>query len=313
MRTGPWPALAALAAAVGCIETEHDYTLNPNGSGKVVYQVITVPSQIGGTVRGESPDLAAKRSVLELLNRSRNVAAWKDVQFALRKDGRVWFRGTAYYDDLAGLKLHLMKASNFTWQRDAAGGMVLRMVEPGRRDAVLRPPADLSPEEVAGRVKAERARWTETKQLMGHVIAAFRIGLRFRLPGRLAEVSNFSREADGSLGLRFDGEPMFRAMDDLVADDAFMAEAVRSGVDVLQAQPGTNRVINERVFGLKETPRARVEPGPKGLEPLFDYDAEVRQARREYPAMVRRLGLDQVPPAPPSIPARAPAGPAPKG
>jgi hypothetical protein len=307
MRTGGWPVLAALlAAAAGCIETEHDYTLNPNGSGKVVYTVITIPSQIGGTVQGESPDLAAKRSVLELLNQSRGVAGWRDVQFALRKDGRVWFKGTAYFDDLAALKLHLMKASEFTWQGDAAGHLVLEMREPGRRDAVLRPPAKLPPEEVARRIKAERARWHRTKQLMGHVIAAFRIGLRFRLPGRPTEVNGFDRDADGSLRLRFDGEPMFRAMDALVADDAFMAEAVRSGVDVLQARPGTNRTINERVFGLKGPARARLAPGPGGWRPLFDYDAEVRQARHDYPAMMHRLGLDQVPPVPPPVPARRP-------
>jgi hypothetical protein len=283
--------VAGAALAAGCIETDQEFTLNPDGSGKVVYQVVTIPAQIGVAERPEPPEVTTKRSVVELLNRSRGVAAWSDVQYALRKDGRIWFKGTAYFDRFADLKLHLMKASSFVWARDDQGGMVLRMTPLRRDDVILRPPPKVSDAEVAERIKAQRQKWYQTKQTMGYAVAALKIQLTFHLPGDLREAANFTPMPDGSVTMKFEGEKMFHAMDELMADDAFMDKAVRGGVEVVQAGPGTNEVINERVFGLKGPAFVRVAGD---LKPLFDYRAEVAAAKRDYPAMMKRQGLDQV-------------------
>jgi hypothetical protein len=238
--------------------------------------------------------MTVKRSVVELMKRSQGVAAWKDVQYALRRDGRIWFKGTAYFDRFADLKLHLMKASSFTWGLDRRRGMVLEMRPVRRDEVVLKPPPKLSDQQVAQRIKDQRRKWYQTKQLLGYAVAALKVKLTFHLPGDLAEVHDFQAAPDGSVRLRFDGEKMFRAMDDLIADDRFMEKAVRGGVDVIQTSPGTNRVINERVFGLKGPTRVRVTGD---LEPRFDYRAEVAEAKGDYPAMMARLGLDRVTPA----------------
>lgn len=290
-------AMAAALLAAGCLETEQEYTLNPDGTGKVTYMVVTVPSRIGITARPEPPAVTAKRSVVEIMEKSRGVAVWRDIQYALLEDGRVWFKGTAYFRSLSGLKLHLMKASPARWREDQRhGGMVLEIPLRGPDSPIRRPPPKLTDAGVAKAIEQQRAKYARAKEMLGDVMRTLQIRLVFRLPGEVVKASNLERHPDGSLRLTFRGIEMLRAKDRLVADDGFMEHAVRQGIDMVETGPGVDRTLDEEAYGLEGPIVARVRGD---LEPLFDYGAEVRRARQEYPEMIERLGLEELdPPSP---------------
>ena len=76
----------------GCIESRDMFTLNPDGSGKVVH-VATAPNLdlgFGGDAQAPSdPDMAGRKVVREMLKASKGVDAWRDVGYEMLDDGRV--------------------------------------------------------------------------------------------------------------------------------------------------------------------------------------------------------------------------------
>lgn len=286
--------LLAWAIVAGCLETDQAYTLNPDGSGKVVYEVVFISTAVGVGPAAEDPNIAVRRAILKILEESRGVEAWTDVAYELRQDGRIFFRGTAYYPDVEKLKLHMMKGGIFTWRPDGRGGMALQMRQPGAQSKIIRPlPPGTSPARVEALVEAQRKKWTDSLRLTGGMVRALDIHLAFDLPGRVRDLDNFTRGEGSTVTLDFEGPKMLEAMNELVYDDAFMEEAVRQGYD-LMGGPGASRFINERVYGLKGP--ARVTVGGS-LTERFDYASEMREARAREPEMRRRLGLADLPSA----------------
>src|SRR5436190_23458071 len=86
----------------GCIEMTQVITLNPNGSGKVVYDV-KMPADMGFGLdpkkQGKTPDEILQQEVQKKLT-TKGVTAWKDVSAKWTTDGKLHFVGTAYFDRL---------------------------------------------------------------------------------------------------------------------------------------------------------------------------------------------------------------------
>ena len=93
-------------AIAGCVEEKSEFTINPDGSGKVVYEAAVQPMDFG--MMGEKPDPQAmlKQTVQQILTQSSGVDAWKDVTSKLTDDGKMYFKGTAYFPDISKLKIH---------------------------------------------------------------------------------------------------------------------------------------------------------------------------------------------------------------
>src|SRR5262245_22251364 len=72
-------------------------------------------------------------------------------------------------------------------------------------------------------------------------------------------------------------------------DDAFMREQVRSKQNPLET-PAMDPALNEKLFGQKGPIRATITGATK---PLFDYEAEVAEAKKHYPELVKRLALSE--------------------
>src|SRR5262245_31105275 len=87
-------------------------------------------------------------------------------------------------------------------------------------------------------------------------------------------------------------------------DDAFMREQVRSKQNPLET-PVRDPALNEKLFGQKGPIRATITGATK---PLFDYEAEVAEAKKHYPELAKRLPLSA-----PGSPTLAGLGPSPSG
>jgi hypothetical protein len=295
--------LAASAMLAGCFEIKQDTSLNPDGSGKAVVE-LTMPD-MGAMGMGmgmnektppPDPEVTLKQFAKKTLDDTKGVEAWSDVSFARTEDGRMKFKGTAYFKDLAAFRLSTGKGDNGpTFRKDDKGGMVLEMAMSEDEAKAPEPPAKSPPpsaEELAKLIQAARLQYQQMRPMMEMMLGKMKVEMTFRLPGTLAEVSGFEKQPDGSVRIAIDGAKMLQVMDQLNADDAYVRQAILAG-----KKPGAadmDPAKTEKMFGTKGPFRARATGD---MKPLFDYAAAVKAAKEAYPKMIEKLGLDKVPPS----------------
>jgi hypothetical protein len=121
--------------------------------------------------------------------------------------------------------------------------------------------------------------------------------MSFRLPGTLGDTSNLQKEQGGALRFVFDGAKALQAVDQLMADDAYLRERIAAGAEFGRGGAQLNDFMNEKLFGSRGPIQARVIGD---LKPIFDYEAEAKAAKDAYPKMLERLGIAPAPAAPPA-------------
>lgn len=292
-------AVAAPFLLTGCFETKQEFTINPDGSGKVVHECSFQDLQLNGN---EPDEDSLKAAVAKVISGSKGVEAWRDVSFKLLDDGRLFFKGTAYFTNLNTLKIPNQTMLEFDWKRTGADGVLsLRTNKSERKDGVREnEPIDLSKlpaDERAKRLKVERAKYQQVKPMMTAFMGNMKHEVVFHLPGNVSFSSSFSRQPSGALTAMFDGAKVFAAMDKLVSDDEWVAKNLGSWGSA--DAPLMDEKANEVIFGGKEPLRATASSG----QPLFDYAAEVSVAKKDFPLLWKQLDVG-VPPAVVSAPAR---------
>ncbi|MBZ0258346.1 hypothetical protein K8I31_19925, partial [bacterium] len=83
----------------GCHETEYEYWLNPDGSGKVAIHSV-FPSMAPMNFQESSPDFQMAESIHLLLTKSKGISVWKNVKYEWRKDGMIVFSGEALFNKI---------------------------------------------------------------------------------------------------------------------------------------------------------------------------------------------------------------------
>ncbi|MCX5682063.1 MAG: hypothetical protein NT049_00025 [Planctomycetota bacterium] len=113
-------AILAAALVAGCFEGKAEFDLNPDGSGKVVADFL-FPSRAPWLLKKAAPHPADPSAaaaepaanpeedmndcVGAFIKKSTGIDAWKDVSFQRAADGRIQFKGTAYFKDLTKVKV----------------------------------------------------------------------------------------------------------------------------------------------------------------------------------------------------------------
>jgi hypothetical protein len=269
-------------------------TLNPDGSGKASIEIVqTVGSPAAGPGDKAAPSAEEVRRVVErVLDRSQGVGAWSSVTATARSNGVVLVTGTAYFKDLAKVRISSPTPMEPTlaWAADSKGGMVLS-VDPSRG---LPPssaaPRDLTEAQVAEKVKAYQEIWRSLREQAKAKVSGTSFKVTFKLPGPAADVSGFTKESDGALGFLVDGKKLFAASDELVGDAAYVGRCIKAGVK--PADDLRDPTLIEKFLGSKGPWTARVTGE---MKPQFDYAAEVKAAKEAYPAMLKSLGLEMLP------------------
>ncbi|MBE3123934.1 MAG: hypothetical protein IMZ65_03950 [Planctomycetes bacterium] len=294
-------AISAAALVAGCLETRQEFTLNPDGSGKVVFEAVIDDMMMNiAPTEPVDQEVRGKQIARQILDSSAGVDAWSDVLISKTDDSRIRFRGTAYFKEFGKLKFQSANFQGLSFRKDDKGGMVLSLDETGGDKKDAPPPAKPSDEEIAKRIADQRAKIQQMRPILELAMAKMKMELAFRLPGTLAESTNFQKDPSGALKIVIDGAKLLQVLDQLAADDTYMREVVLAGGDVGQGGPKMNLAANEKLFGEKAPVRARVTGD---LKPLFAYDSEVKAAKDNYPKMIERLGLEKSPaPTPPTTP-----------
>lgn len=278
--------MAAAVVVAGCIETIQTYTLNPDGSGKVL---VDAKMQPGPNINlgGGKPDPKAEmtKAVLKILEESEGVAAWKDVSFKLLEDGRTHFTGTAYFKNIDKFELHNMPELDFAWS--ASGGQGVLSLRSDSKDETKEQP-EMTEAEVKAEMARQRTEFAKMRPMMMAFMAQMKVDATVRLPGTVTEKSNFKPGADAqTVAIGFTGAKMMEALDVAMKDDAAMARMVKAGGNVQKNEPPMTDEMSEVLFGEKGPVRAVAT----GLKPQFNYGGEVAQAKRGYAVMLKTLGL----------------------
>ncbi len=279
--------LAACLSLVGCIDLEQTWTLNPDGSGKLLHHAVFQPFSLNFD-GGADPEDAMRDAVQQTLDDSEGIAAWENVSFRLTDAGKIEFTGTAYFDDISAVKIatggSTMDMFSPTLSTDASGKLTLTMTAEESDGSPGLPPADL-----AGAVKEQKAQFAQMKPMMVAMLGEMKSAQTFHLPGTLANSTNFEKGADGSVGFAIKGSDLIAALDAMMNDTAWLEEQVAKGVDLSQEGPAIDGKMNEQLFG-SSAPLSATFTGAG--EASFDYASAVAKAREAYPAMLESLGLD---------------------
>ncbi|MBN1898816.1 MAG: hypothetical protein JW827_08575 [Spirochaetes bacterium] len=281
---------ASILILFSCMETKQDYTLNPDGSGKVIFQARFQPMKLG-MGKDKDPAEEMKRSVSDILQKSEGVTTWEDVSYELTDDGRIHFKGTAFFKDINKLKFHNLSMIKAEFKKSPKGGMVLVIKgDEKKKEGSAGKPSGMTEEEIQQAIKKEKMSYQQSKPMMSAILSGMKMEASFRLPGNIARSINFLKEKNDILSIVFDGKKFMDVMDKIMEDDNYIRQFIVEGKKMDQSSPLSDHQVNKMMYGEEGPVQANIAGQ---LKPLFNYKTEVARAKKDYPAMLKKLDLDE--------------------
>lgn len=267
---------------LGCYETKLDYTVNPDGSGKVLVEVKATPMM--ETNQANAGASLAK----DVLKNSAGIDTWKDIEYKKTDDGKNFFKGTAYFSDITKVRFkNISMLDSINFYKDAQNNLILEMNSESKTEQKTSAKATLSSEEVDKFVTEQKSQFAQMKPMMGAFLGTMKTDISFQLPGKIEKVNNFKMDKSGLLRVSFNGQKLLDALDKLMANEEWWRAQALAGSD-LQKGPPSGFEMNEQLFGEKGPVRA----SSKGkFKAFFDYATEMAAAQAAFDAMITTLGL----------------------
>jgi hypothetical protein len=309
--------LVAASIVAGCFEGKADFSFNPDGTGKVVGELL-FPSRAPWLQKrytpkpadpnappepAPSPEDEMRECVTAILKRSAGIDAWKDVSFQRAADGRVQFKGTAYFKDLSKVRIYPDDRTRISFGPDGttATSLILNRAKPVTEPP--KPAQPVNPEAISKHIKEYRDRYQQTKGPVTTELPGMKIDLVFHAPGALEEVRGLEQQGM-TLSYVLEGTKVLQAMDALMADSTVLKQWAVAGKAL-----NVKELMNERLFGAKGESWARWK-GP--FKARFDYAAEMTAAKKAQLQMMQGLGLEKPRESAPKPPSPAKDAPAPR-
>ena len=280
-------ALALLLSS--CYETKQEFTINPDGSGKVRHECSFQSVRLNN--EDDTSVEALQAAIAKTMTDSKGVDAWTDVSFKRLEDGRMWFRGTAYFKKLDDLNIPSQSMLELAWKNQGGGRAELGLgYKKSEKSKPKQDTSKLTAGQRADIIRSERAKFQQARPMLSAVLGTVKQTVSITLPGKVESRSNFKSNPTGALGLTFEGTKLIEALEKLVADDAWLE---KNGFD-MQSAPELDAELGGLLFGEKAPVKAVVSGATK---PLFDYAAEVAAALKGAKALQKQLGVSIAPPA----------------
>lgn len=285
-------AVACLFAC-GCVEGDLNYTLNPDGSGKVQIDVVTAPTPVIDG-KDQEPDEMARKMVTNQISRARGVTGWSDVRGAFIKDGRFRFRATAYFKSLDDLQIEQFEQIRLVRAPDGAMTLLTEEKKKGDRPGKAKVPPDLAKFTNADWERyllKQRIQGQMAKPLLNSFIADVKLKITFRMPGEVTEIKNARAAGKDGVAMELDGNAAIKEFNRRLAlPDAELRK-------VLSAAKEHALFGDDEMEVLFLGPSSATVKKPKG--PQFDYEKEVAAAvagngelrkRYQIPALIKLPG-----------------------
>jgi hypothetical protein len=295
------------------VQGEVTYTVNPDGSAKVHFEVVTVKSpEVGAGPPGKkTADVTLDdmlRDALRPMLQSPGVSAWKDVSAEFLPNGKLKVSGTAYVRRLQDFKPQnppLVEAM-YAVEKGPGGEFKLTpkkteslQVEGKRKRKSPEELKKLSDEELDRYVLMDLIELQSSRPLIQAMFGGAKLKATYALPGDPTETTGLTRDGR-RVSSTLEGDRLLAAVDKILARDAAaQRKAYRAVADAdvwalleVEGFPGKGAVTVAK-------------PGPA----QFDFDAEVKAARDAYPALRKKFGFgddlrlptSDPPPPPPGV------------
>ncbi len=300
-------ALAGMAATLtSCFQVTQNLALNPDGSGKVVYNM-SMPdmgAMLGGALGGAGagaelpdPEKMAQDTLRGIVNGSQGVDVWEKASAKMGEDGKVHVEASAYFKDITKLKMGNSDgpaggmSGEMAFSKDAEGNLVLEM-KMGEGEAEAggvsgeggKEGEPLDPEALKAEIAQQRQQWQQAKPMMAGMMADMKMEVNVKMPGDIIEVKNFKKSAADTASFGFDGGKMVETMDKMIMDDK-MAEKM-AGMGMLG---GGAPKMSEEMTGMLFGEPGGVKVVSKSGKPIFDYAAHVAKAKAGQSADLKAL------------------------
>lgn len=253
----------------GCFQVKNKYFINTDGSGKVFVEM-TIPMIEFKT----DEERKAERKAEEIIEKSKGVEVWKNVKYRETEEGKLYFSGVAYFKDINKLKINggslivpnLVKENNH---------YILKLkIRENKRGTEKQ---KLSEEEIEEKIKKERKNYYQMKPILTGFFTGLKEEDLFYLPGEVTQFSNLKKNPDGSLSLSITGEKILKILDEIMKDDKLTRISVMADYDE-DMKKEIEIISNEKMFGEKSP----IEIVFKPEKDLFDYEKEVKEAKKEF-------------------------------
>lgn len=276
----------------GCIETKQKYTLNPDGSGKVIVESFFQQMNITmGGGEDSDPEIQMKNAIKKIIEKSKGVDVWKDIKYKLQDDGRIWFKGTAYFKDLSKLELHDMSMMRADFYKSKKGEMVLELKDENEATKSKSKKIELkkmTEDEIKKMILKQKAGYQQMKPMLAAFLSIMKMDSTFELPGKIKNSINFKKEKDRTVKIVFHGEKLLKVLDSFTSDDKWWRKQVEAGKDMKQDSPFFEPMINEKLFGEKGPIKVTISGK---FRPLFKYKSEVAKAKKKYSGIIKKLKI----------------------
>ena len=289
--------LMLLAGLSGCFKTKEIFALNPDGSGKVFYQLTHAQMDTGmsfnmgnSEAKKDSPEDLAKKEAEKILKESSGIDAWKDVSWEVNELGEFTFKGTAYFPDINELKMGgNVKSSNHSVFKKTDQGISL-VWSSSKKDSPQEdePSQAMDEASIDLAVKKAKAEMAQAMGMLSGILPGMKEEVFFMLPGKIDTVNNFTKVKENLVKIVFDGKKLLRLMKTFSQDDAAIRQVVSQGGNAAKEGPPED-YMNKMLFGNE----GNVEVTVSGdLSPVFDYATESMAAIEAYPGMCETLGIE---------------------
>jgi hypothetical protein len=298
------PGLLCLVLVVigsGCIESKNVVTLNPDGKGKIQFDILMpAVGDIGPVAPGgkdESPEGIKQRTVAKLLTDAKGVTAWKDVSAEWAADGRLHFLATAYFDKLDQVKIDPLPLPQFKLEAGKDG--VLKLTQdisttPNTGPATAPPkptpdPKKLSDKELDEEILKMRIQYQAGRPMFIAMFHDLKATTTFNLPGKASDVKGFKKEGDKVAANELKGADLLKALDAVMAkDDAALRKLVRDAGTLKPFESKEAKVVAEF---MPDSMNASLTIKDVGSN-VFDYDKEMKQAREGSAGLRDKFKID---------------------
>ncbi len=272
----------------GCLKTTRNFTINPDGSGKVTIEAtMTRPDFLMGaedkTKKQRQEELLEK--VGEIIAGSEGVDVWKDVSYKDLGEGKMYFKGTAYFPDFNTVRFKGLSNTNFHLGTDGSTMRITISDESESASDTDNPPVEenLPPEEIERRADSIQQEFKMSMALMRVALEEMEETTTFKLPGTKVQADAFSYSR-GTYKLSFTGKRLLKVMDSLSNERKVFIDLARYG-----GRPPMDDEKSRLIVWGGVKPSLIVSPGTK---PLFNYAREVEGARRSYASLRKKLKID---------------------
>ncbi len=279
-------ALFVLAAftAAGCLESEQTYVVNPDGSGKVTVVTYQKPFNLGEESKPAKD--GARKLVAEVIEGSTGIEVWKDVSCKVLADGRMEFKGTAYFSSLENVDLKSVGLTPIRLVRDGQTMNILYGKE--RNNDVTSDPVQLTEEEIQTRADSMKQNFAMAMGMMKMLFENLRERITVRVPGKITGLSAFTSAGPNAAAIELKGSRMLSVLDSITSGPDFWREQVIA--ESSGKKQDKDKEMRRAMFGYDQ-PSMTVNTA--GAAPLFNYAAEVAAAKKGYPALLKKYKVQQ--------------------